>query len=135
MINIGIVVSNYNNEVTSLMKKVAVNYAKIKGSEVVAILEVPGVLDLPLPTKKLLKKKHIDAIVVLGFAKHGQTDHDQLVTHQSVRALIDLSISFNKPIGFGIIGPRASLLQGKQRAKDYAQHAVDTAIALVRVLS
>ena len=131
---IGIVKAAYNNDVTSRMLDAARARATQKHATIERIAEVPGVLDLPLVAKQLLTSKKIEGVVVLGFVKKGETDHDQLVAHQSVRALVDLSLSLNKPIGFGIIGPNATHEQGLLRAEQYASHAVDTVLALIALL-
>ncbi len=133
MVSIGIITATFNEEVTSFMEESAHTYARERTITVRKTIHVPGVLDLPLPAKLLLSQTDIDAVVVLGFVRKGQTDHDQLVAHQSVRALIDLSLYFNKPIGFGIIGPNATLEQARKRAEPYTRRAVETAVMLCSI--
>ena len=63
---LGIVVAEFNSEITSKMESAARDYAESKGIFVAEIIHVPGVYDIPLAAKKLLKKKNIDAVVALG---------------------------------------------------------------------
>ena len=63
--NIAIVVSEFNNEVTSRMHKVALEKAKGLKLNVKYECKVPGIFDMPLVIDTLLQKKDIDAIVTL----------------------------------------------------------------------
>ena len=57
----------------------------------------------------------------------GETKHDEVIVFTVASKLSDLSLYFKKPIGFGIIGPDVTYDQAKERAKEYAERAVDAA--------
>jgi len=44
-----------------------------------------------------------------------------------------LSIKYNKPIGFGVIGPRVTWEQAKARAEEYAERAIKAAVEMLKV--
>jgi len=46
---------------------------------------------------------------------------------------MDLSIKYNKPLGFGIIGPRVTWQQAENRAAEYSKRAVKAALNMVKV--
>ena len=77
--NIAIVVSEFNNKVTSRMHKVALERAKGLKMNVKYECKVPGVFDMPLIIDTLLQKKEIDAVVTLGAIIKGQTKHDEVI--------------------------------------------------------
>ena len=77
--NIAIVVSDFNNKVTSRMHKVALEKAKELKLNVKYECKVPGVFDMPLIIDTLLQKKEIDAVVTLGAIIKGQTKHDEVI--------------------------------------------------------
>lgn len=129
-IKIGIVVSKFNQSITSKMEAAARKQAESRGAKVVQVLHPPGCCDLPYVAQQLLKSKRADAIVVLGVLLHGETKHDEVVAHSAFHALQQLSLAYDKPIGFGIIGPGATRQMSEARAEEYAQRATDAAIDL-----
>ncbi len=67
---------------------------------------VPGVFDMPLAIKILVKDKTIDAVVTVGAVIEGETEHDKIVIGQAARKMTDLAVEYEKPVGLGISGPR-----------------------------
>src|SRR3989338_1392586 len=126
-IRLGIVVSDFNKEITAKMEKNAENAAKQLNAIIIKKIHVPGVFEIHFAANKLLKNKKIDAVVVLGAVIQGETYHDVVIVNAVVPKLIELSLKDNKPIGFGIIGPRATWQQAEKRAAEYAKRAVEAA--------
>lgn len=129
--NIAIVVSEFNNEITSKMLEVALEKAKNLKLNVKYTCKVPGVFDMPIVIDSLLKKKEIDAVVTLGAVIKGQTKHDELITNTTVRAIIDLSIKYQKPVTLGITGPGMSERQAQARIRPVAERAIEAAERIV----
>ena len=123
--NIAIVVSEFNDEVTSKMLDVAIEKAKDLKLNIKFTCKVPGVFDMPIVIDSLLKKKEIDAVVTLGAVIKGQTKHDELITNATVRAITELSIKYQKPITLGITGPGMSDRQAQARIRPVAERAVE----------
>jgi len=126
-LNIAIVVSEFNNEITFKMLDVAVEKAKELKINIKYTCKVPGVFDMPIVIDSLLKKKEIDAVVTLGAVVKGQTKHDELITNATVRAIIELSIKYQKPVTLGITGPGMSDRQAHARIRPVAERAVEAA--------
>ncbi|MFB6470255.1 MAG: 6,7-dimethyl-8-ribityllumazine synthase [Vulcanisaeta sp. AZ3] len=133
-IRLGIVVAEFNYDVTYLMLQKALEHARFLGAEVTYVVKVPGTYDMPLMVVELLKKEDVDAVAVIGAVIQGETKHDELVAHQTARKLMDLSVEYGKPVGMGIIGPGASRMQALERAEEYARRAVEAAVKLSRRL-
>ena len=125
--NIAIVVSEFNDEITSKMLDVAVEKAKDLKINIKFTCRVPGVFDMPIVIDSLLKKKEIDAVVTLGAVIKGQTKHDELITNAAVRAITELSIKYQKPVTLGITGPGMSDRQAQARIRPVAERAVEAA--------
>jgi len=134
MANLGIVVSEFNKEITSKMEEHALHYAKKSGAKVVRTIHVYGAFDMPLAVKKLLEQKNVDAVVTLGAIIKGETRHDELIAYTVANALTRLSLQFNKPVTLGISGPGVSWELAEARVDDYAKRAVLAAIGLVKEL-
>jgi 6,7-dimethyl-8-ribityllumazine synthase len=124
-LNIAIVVSEFNNEITSKMLEVALEKAKSLKLNIKYTCKVPGVFDMPIVIDSLLKKKEIDAVVTLGAVIKGQTKHDELITNTAVRFITDLSIKYQKPVTLGITGPGMSERQAQARIRPVAERAVE----------
>ena len=125
--NIAIIVSEFNNEVTSRMLLVAKEKANSLGLKVTNICRVPGAYDMPIIADALLQKKNIDAVVTLGAIIKGQTKHDEVISHTSAKSLTDLSIKYQKPVTLGISGPGMQERHAYARIRPVAERAVEAA--------
>ena len=123
--NIAIVVSEFNNEITSKMLEVAIEKAKNLKLNIKYTCRVPGVFDMPIVIDSLLKKTEIDAVITLGAVIKGQTKHDELITNTAVRTIVELSLKYQKPVTLGITGPGMSERQAQARIRPVAERAVE----------
>ena len=133
-IRIAIVRSRFNEHITSKMLQAALGRAKKRGVGVSAIVEVPGAFDSPLAAKKLLKRKDVAAVAVIGAIVTGGTKHDEVIGHAIAHSLSLLSIEFGKPVALGVIGPGVSERQARDRAVEYGARSVDACIDLVNAI-
>ncbi len=122
--NIAIVVSEFNQEITYKMLDVALQKAKSLNLNIKYTCKVPGVFDMPLVIDTLLQKKEVDAVVTLGAVIKGQTKHDELITNVTAKALTELSIKYHKPVTLGITGPGMTDKQAQARIRPVAEKAV-----------
>ena len=95
------------------------------------VIRVPGSLEIPMAAKYVsLQKKH-DAIIALGIVIKGDTPHFDLVINESHRGLMDLNLSQNIPVIFGILTaytPEQAKIRAEQKClnkgKEFAEAAV-----------
>lgn len=109
--------------------------ARQSNAHIILVTATVGCLDMPVIAQALLKKKYIDGLVVLGAVAKGATNHDELVVTLTTQAIIQLSLHYNKPVGFGIIGPNALPRHFQSRARPYAQRAVEACVRNLELLS
>lgn len=133
MARLGFVVSEFNRDITYQMELLGREHAQFLGAEVASVLYVPGVYDMPLAVRKLLRRDDIDAVVAIGAVIQGETAHDEVVSQHAARTLMDLALEFDKPVSYGISGPRMSRPDAHRRV-DYAKRAVEAAVKLVQRL-
>ncbi len=126
---IGIVVSEFHYDITMMMLERAKEHAKFLDAEVVKIVQVPGVFDMPLAVQKLLRSNDIDGVVTLGAVIEGETEHDDVVMGQASRKITDLAVEYGKPVGLGITGPKMSRLQAEKRI-ERAKAAVESVVKM-----
>ena len=123
--NIAIVISEFNNKVTSRMHKVALEKAKELKLNIKYECKVPGVFDMPLVIDTLLQKKDIGAVVTLGAIIKGQTKHDEVIADVVTSTISKLSIKYQKPVSLGISGPGMSERQAFARIRPVSERAVE----------
>ena len=127
--NLGIVVSEFNYDINEMMLERAKKHADFLGVNVAEVTHVPGVFDMPLAIKRLLKKDEIDGVVTLGTVIKGETDHDKTVMSQAARKITDLELEYEKPVSLGITGPDMSRMQAEERI-ERAKNAVEAAVKM-----
>ncbi len=130
---IGIVVSEFNYDVTMMMLERAKAHAEFLGLKIGKIVHVPGSFDMPLAIKHLLRRDDIDGVVTLGAVIEGETDHDQVVISHASRKIADLALEYDKPVSLGITGPKMSRLQAEARI-ERARAAVEAVAKVAKVL-
>lgn len=126
---VAIVVAEFHKEIADVMIESAEKAARECGATVQSVVCVPGCFEIPLATKRLLAKKTVDAIVVLGHIEKGETLHGEVMGHVVHHALMQLQLEYGKPIGFGIIGPGATEKQARARMKGTSWAAVLAALS------
>jgi 6,7-dimethyl-8-ribityllumazine synthase len=132
MVRLALVVAEFNYDVTQLMLQKAIDHAKFLGAEVVYVVKVPGVYDIPTVLRDLVMKEEVDAVAALGAVIQGATKHDEVVAQQAARKILDISVESGKPVTLGIIGPGANRMQALERVEEYARRAVEAAVKLAR---
>jgi 6,7-dimethyl-8-ribityllumazine synthase len=131
-LNIGIVVGEFNYDITENMLKKAIDHAEFLGCNIFEIIKVPGSFDMPLAIKILLQKDKIDGVVCLGAIIKGDTDHDQIVAQHAARKMVDLSLEYNKPVALGVSGPGMTRMEAVERIEDFARRSVESVVKMIK---
>ncbi len=133
MIQLGLVVAEFNRSVTEQMEANARERAAEQAVTIVETYHVPGAYDTPLAADRLARRDDIDAVGVLGAIVTGDTDHDQVIAQATVNQLATVERDRDTPIAMGITGPGMSGAEAHERT-DIGQRTVDDAVALVEEL-
>ena len=96
-----IVLSNYYEEISNNLLSGAIEEINNHNNIEYEILYAPGSFEIPYLIKKNIEK--FDGFIALGCIIRGETYHFELISNECSRKIMDLSISSNKPIGFGIL--------------------------------
>ena len=121
-----IVIADYYRDIAKDLVDSALKH--IPKSNIIKIIKVPGVFEIPITISKNLKK--FDAFIALGCVIKGQTPHFDFISQASTDAIMKLSIDSKKPIGNGII----TCLNMKQ-ARERKKKGSEAANAVLSVLS
>jgi 6,7-dimethyl-8-ribityllumazine synthase len=132
---VAFLVAEFHRSLVDAMLSFAVTEAKAQGLKIVHTVRVPGAYETPLVAKKLLARRDVDALVVLGYIERGETLHGEVMGHVVHRALVEAALQTEKPVGLGIIGPGATKKQAEARKKGSARSAVRAVVKSLEALS
>ena len=102
---IGIVVSEWNDQVTDALLSGAVeilNSQGIKKNNLI-VKYVPGSFELTLGAQYLANDKKVDAVICLGCVIQGETRHFDFICDAVANGITNVGLKFNKPVVFGVL--------------------------------
>tara|TARA_Y100001958_G_C21187393_1_gene516164 strand:+ start:349 stop:753 length:405 start_codon:yes stop_codon:yes gene_type:complete len=108
-----VVVSNYYKEISNNLLSGAINELKKNGYKDIKTKFVSGAFEIPVLISRNIN--NFDAFIALGCVIKGQTDHYYFISQAVTSALITISVTSKKPIGFGILTCK-NLKQAKSRS-------------------
>jgi len=113
----GIVVSEWNYDVTGALMRGAVETLKKHGvfEKDILIRHVPGSFELTLGGQFFAEYTDVDAIILLGCVIQGETRHFDFICQGVTKGATDLNIKYNLPVIFGLL-----TTQNQQQALDRA---------------
>ena len=134
--NIGIVVSEWNNDITKNLLSGAIDTLTQQGvqKENIFIQWVPGSFELIFGSK-VLSKKEFDVIIAIGCVIKGETPHFDYICRSTIDALMKLSIENKKPIGNGILtclNKKQAIERADKSKKNKGKEAAQAAIELLK---
>ena len=94
------------------------------------VVWVPGAMEVPLALDRLLCRDDIGGAACLGIIEKGQTKHGLAMGQAVIKSIIDLQLTWNKPIGLGIIGPGAEPEHIEPRLEPHARAAIAAIAAM-----
>ncbi|MFC2114560.1 6,7-dimethyl-8-ribityllumazine synthase [Bacteroidota bacterium] len=114
-IQVGIVVSEWNEKVTSSLLKACINSLKKYHitEDNILVKWVPGSFELALGAQWLFEYKNVDAVACLGCIIKGETPHFHYISESVALSISNLSLKYNRPAAFGVI------------TAETGQHAID----------
>lgn len=104
-IKIGIVVSEWNDEITIGLLNGAQSVLKEAGivSKNIFIENVPGAYELPLGAQYQFEYNSVDAVICLGCVIRGETAHFDFVCQACSLGVKDVALKYNIPVIFGVL--------------------------------
>ena len=120
-----IVIADYYKDISKGLLNSALSL--IPKSNIIKIITVPGVFEIPVTISKNIKK--YDAFLALGCVIKGQTPHFDFISKSINYGLMKISIEDKKPIGNGIL-----TCLNKNQAKERLHKGEEAAKAVHGVL-
>lgn len=134
---IGIVVAEWNSEITDALYKGAVETLLSNGSDEkdITTYRVPGSFELTTGAQWMAEKENIDAVICLGCVIQGETRHFDFICHAVAQGLTNLTIKFSIPFIFGVLTPD-NQEQAKARAGGkHGNKGVEAAVTAIKMLA
>ena len=113
----GIVVSDWNREITRALLDGAVNTLKKHGASDnnIVVKHVPGSFELTLGGQFLAEYDDLDAIICLGCVIQGETPHFTYICQSVSYGITKLNLEYNIPFIFGVL-TTLNIEQARDRA-------------------
>ena len=126
-----IVSSNYYEDISKNLLEGASKELK-KNNIGYDVLFAPGCFEIPFLISKNIKK--YKGFIALGCVIKGETYHFDLIANECARKIIDISNTFLKPIGFGILtcdNLKQAIVRSDVRKKNKGKEAANACIKLL----
>ena len=101
----------------------------------IEVIYVPGSFEIPLASQ-IAFERGFDAVVAVGLVLKGETPHFDYVCQGVTQGIIDVSLKFSKPIGFGVLmcNDMAQAIARSGTAGSKEDKGYDSAIAAIELL-
>ncbi|HEX2921490.1 MAG TPA: 6,7-dimethyl-8-ribityllumazine synthase [Bacteroidales bacterium] len=113
----GIVVADWNKEITWALLEGALNTLKKHGTpeKSIIIKHVPGSFELTIGAQFIAEYDDVDAVICLGCVIQGETPHFTYICQGVTQGITQLNLEYNIPFIFGVLTVN-SMEQAKDRA-------------------
>jgi 6,7-dimethyl-8-ribityllumazine synthase len=101
----GIVVSDWNNEITSKLLEGAITTLKKHGvtKNDIIVSHVPGSFELTLGAQFMAEYEDTDGVICLGCVIRGETAHFTYICEGVTQGITQLNLEYNIPFIFGVL--------------------------------
>ena len=101
----GIVVAEWNYEITNALTKGAIETLLKHGAEEknIIVTHVPGTFELPMGGQFMAEFENVNAVILLGCVIQGETRHFDFICQGVTQGAIDLNLKYNIPFVFGVL--------------------------------
>jgi 6,7-dimethyl-8-ribityllumazine synthase len=105
LMRFGIVVSDWNSEITWSLLNGAVSTLKKYGSadRNIVVKHVPGSFELTLGAQFMAEYDDLDAVICLGCVIRGETPHFSYICQGVTQGITQLNMEYNIPFVFGVL--------------------------------
>ncbi|MGM0381674.1 MAG: 6,7-dimethyl-8-ribityllumazine synthase [bacterium] len=102
---IGIVLAEFNDFITTQLKRGAIDTLEKHGveNEDISVYRVPGSFEIPGMARRLRDSNEFDGIICLGAVIRGETPHFDYVAGEVTRGVGQLSFESDIPVIYGVI--------------------------------
>jgi len=117
LMKVGIVVSEWNEEITTRLLEGALNTLKSNGvkQENINVRTVPGSFELPFGARIVAEQHSPHAVICIGCVIRGETSHFDYICKGVTYGITELNLDYDIPFIFGVL-----TTENKKQALDRA---------------
>jgi 6,7-dimethyl-8-ribityllumazine synthase len=135
---VGIVVSEWNSEITHALRDGAIEVLRAAGvpEDAVVVYDVPGAFELPLGAQWLLHAPQpCDAVIAVGAVIRGETAHFDFVCQAASQGVLHVGLDSGKPAIFCVLTDD-TIEQSRARSGGvHGNKGVEAAVACLKMLA
>jgi 6,7-dimethyl-8-ribityllumazine synthase len=135
-VNLAIVVSRFNDEITSGLLRGARKYLNEQDIHIPDsdVYQAPGAFEIPLIAQTLARSGRYDGVICLGCVIKGDTAHFEFISLGATVGLMQAMLKSKKPISFGILTTYNDEQAVKRSLPDAHNKGREAAAAVVQTL-
>ena len=136
-LHIGIVVSEWNEEVTYALRDGAIETLLENGikSSHIHVHEVPGSFELPSAAKYLIDSRRVSAVICLGCVIQGETRHFEFICQAVSQGIMDLALREGVPVIFGVLTTNTMEQALARSGGVHGNKGVEAAVAALKMIA
>ncbi len=137
-LRIGIAQARFNEGVTNGLREACLAELAALGvrEENIALVSVPGALEVPLALQMLARRGELDALIALGCIIRGETYHFELVANESGAGVTRVALDSGLPVANAILTTEnlaQAIVRQVEKGRDAARVAVEMALLKERL--
>ena len=131
----GIVVSDWNSDITLSLLKGAVRTLKKHGAaeKNIIVRHVPGSFELTLGAQLLAEYDDPDAVICLGCVIQGETPHFTYICQGVTHGITQLNLDYNIPFIFGVLTTESHQQAAERAGGKHGNKGDEAAVSAIRM--
>jgi len=134
---IGIVISEWNSQITENLAKGAIDTLitnQVK-SDNINIRYVPGTFELSLGAQYLCEYLDLDGVIAIGTVIQGETKHFDYVCEGATKGLTDVNLKYNIPVSFCVLTDNNIQQSIERSGGKHGNKGVECAVACLKMIA
>jgi 6,7-dimethyl-8-ribityllumazine synthase len=136
--NIGIVVAEWNDDITSNLLKGAIDTLLENGvkEENITVKHVPGTFELPLGCQFLLEHdEELDGVIAIGCVIQGETKHFDYVCSGATQGILAVNLEYNTPVTFCVLTDNTKQQSIDRSGGKHGNKGVESAVSCLKMIA
>lgn len=134
---IGIVVSEWNDDITSPLMNGAIEALRENGvkKKNIIVKNVPGTFELPLGCQFLLENDDdMDGVIAIGCVIQGETKHFDFVCQGATQGIMAVTMEYNTPVSFCVLTDNTKQQSIDRSGGKHGNKGIECAVSLLKMI-
>ncbi|MDG1915250.1 MAG: 6,7-dimethyl-8-ribityllumazine synthase [Crocinitomix sp.] len=134
---IGIVVSEWNDDITSPLMNGAIEALRENGvkKKNIIVKNVPGTFELPLGCQFLLESdEDMDGVIAIGCVIQGETKHFDFVCQGATQGIMAVTMEYNTPVSFCVLTDNTKQQSIDRSGGKHGNKGTECAVSLLKMI-